>query len=80
MVSKFNLNDLVIYDSKIYIVKAILVADWSLKNPFVYSLQVFNPKYSKLQNNLLLIKEDYIEKASEKQINSWKILYEMDFN
>lgn len=79
MIPKYSLEELVVYRKKVYRVDSIIAADWTTIQPFVYSLKIFLPKSARSQEfQLLLIKESLLQKATDKQIRAWKILYELD--
>ena len=75
--AKYNIEEYVSYEGKVYKVTSVHALNWFMNIPFVYGLVLAHTKPSEpYAHKELLIRECLLQKASVAQIGIWKILYE----
>lgn len=73
---KFSLEELVIHEGSVYKVTSIHAINWFMPTPFVYGLVLAqsNP-LEPLANKELYVREGLLERATDKQVIAWNVLY-----
>lgn len=73
---KYNLEDYVFYDGKVYKITSVHAINWFMSIPFVYGLVLAHtdPKEPYAHKELYVI-EQLLNIASNNQIGVWKTLY-----
>jgi hypothetical protein len=76
LVPKYNIEEYVVYDGKIYKITSIHAPNLSLRIPFVYGLILAHTKPQEpYAHKELYIRECLLQKASVAQVGIWKTLY-----
>ena len=73
---KFSLEELVIHEGNVYKITSVHAMNWFMANPYVYGvvLAQSNP-LEPLANKELYVREGLLDKATDKQVLAWNVLY-----
>ena len=73
---KYNLEDIVLYEDKVYKVTSIHALNWFMNNPFVYGIALVtsDPREPLAHKEVYVIEKNIIA-ASEREAKIWKVLY-----
>lgn len=76
LIPKYNIEEYVLYEGKVYKVTSIHALNWFISIPFVYGLVLAHTKPSEpYAHKELFVREGLLQKASIAQIGIWKTLY-----